>query len=180
VRLLGAADRYETVGLGILSRHCFSAGAHYDPENLSFGPLLGVDEHLIEPGAGFEEHAHRGVDIFSWIVAGELHHHDSLGADQVVPDGEPLVQHAGERITHSERNPSTTQALRLVQSTLIAGSGIELVAVSSSAAIQARWSHLFVVTGQWEVGDIELGVGDSLRAEEPLRVDGDGLLLILR
>jgi hypothetical protein len=38
-----AGDRYRTVQPGIVSRHCFSSGAHYDPANLRFGALIALD-----------------------------------------------------------------------------------------------------------------------------------------
>jgi redox-sensitive bicupin YhaK (pirin superfamily) len=59
---------------GIVTWHSFSAGPHYDPNNISFGALIAHDEHLLAAAAGFPKHAHRGVDIVSWVLDGELRH----------------------------------------------------------------------------------------------------------
>ena len=57
---------------GRLSHHGFSFGSHYDPERLSFGPMVCHDDHLLGPGKGFEEHAHESLEIITWVVAGSV------------------------------------------------------------------------------------------------------------
>src|SRR5689334_21812487 len=42
-------DRGRSEQPGIVSKHCFSAGPYYDPERIALGPIVGVDEHLVEP-----------------------------------------------------------------------------------------------------------------------------------
>ncbi|MCW2495736.1 pirin family protein [Jatrophihabitans sp.] len=168
MRLLRAADRYVVDQPGIRSWHCFSAGAHYDPANLSFGPLLGVDEHLVDPGAGFEDHAHRGVDIVSVVLAGALSHR-SGSVERVVRAGETLLQRTGDGIRHTERNASATEPLRLLQLTSLPESTVVSV-VSGGHRFHDPWLHLFVAAGEWRVGDVALHPGDSLRAEEPVGV----------
>jgi redox-sensitive bicupin YhaK (pirin superfamily) len=111
--------RFRTSQPGIASLHCFSSGPHYDPDNLSFGPILGLDEHLLEPGAGFDWHAHRGVHIVSWVLDGTLRHEDSDGVVRFVERGPLLVQSTGTGIRHTETNPSTTEPLRFVQLTIL-------------------------------------------------------------
>jgi hypothetical protein len=179
VIVLPAADRVETVQPGIHTWHCFSAGAHYDASNLSFGPLIGVDEHQLEPGAGFDEHAHRGVTIFSFVVEGQLLHHRSGDVDQVIKPGESLRQDASEPIRHVERNFSVTEPLRFIQSTVLADSALELDVYRESFALSAQWAHVYVVNGSWSVAEFALSAGDSLRATEPLDVHGAGTILVL-
>src|SRR5882757_5908093 len=65
-------DRAMTVEPGIVGRHCFSYGPHYDPGNVAFGPLVAANTFELEPGAAFETHEHAGVEIISWVVRGEL------------------------------------------------------------------------------------------------------------
>jgi hypothetical protein len=79
-----------------------------------------VDEHLVTPGAGFDWHAHRGVDIVSLVVAGSLRHEGSGGEVVVVAGGGVLVQRTGGGIRHRETNASDTEWLRFVQITLVA------------------------------------------------------------
>jgi quercetin dioxygenase-like cupin family protein len=116
-------DRFLTEQPGITSWHCFSAGPHYAPSRLSFGPVVGVDEHLVAPGAGFDWHGHRGVRIVSWILDGTLRHEDSRGGERLVGAGSLLVQAAGGGIRHREWNASDTEPLRFVQITLLADDG---------------------------------------------------------
>ncbi|MDP9168599.1 MAG: pirin family protein, partial [Actinomycetota bacterium] len=103
IDIRAAAGRATTSQPGIVTRHCFSSGSHYDPDNVCFGPLIAVDEHTVEPGMGFASHRHRGVQILSWVLAGDLSHRDAQAATTVLP-GSVLLQRAGPGIEHSERN----------------------------------------------------------------------------
>jgi len=114
-----AADRGVSEEPGIQSLHSFSAGAHYDPENVAFGALIGVDEHRLDPGAGFDRHPHRGVAIVTWVLDGALRHEDSTGAVQVVEPGVAAVQITGRGVHHVEANASATAPVHFVQTTLL-------------------------------------------------------------
>ena len=104
---------------GIESWHSFSSGPYYDPERIAMGRLVGVDEHLVQPGAGFDWHAHRGVHTASWVLAGRLWHEDSGGSAQLVSPGALFVQSTGTGIRHREWNASD-ESLRFVQITILA------------------------------------------------------------
>lgn len=119
-----AADRFTSTGPGITGRHCFSYGAHYDPDNVAFGPLLACNEFTLEPGAGFPRHPHAGLEILSWVLEGELTHSDSGAA--TAPDvghgiGPGQVQRlsAGTGVEHAEVNAGPG-VLRFVQIWLLA------------------------------------------------------------
>jgi redox-sensitive bicupin YhaK (pirin superfamily) len=105
---------------GVESWHWLSSGPFYDPERVSFGAVVGVDEHLVAPGAGFDWHAHRGVHIASWILSGALRHDDSNGEAQVVGPGRLFVQSTGSGVRHREWNASESVELRFVQVTILA------------------------------------------------------------
>lgn len=102
VEIRRGTDRYLTRGAGFFTRHSFSFGEHYDPENVSFGPLVCHDDHRLAAGAGFEEHPHRDVDIVTWVLSGSLLHEDSEGHSSVVTPGLVQVLSAGSGVTHSE------------------------------------------------------------------------------
>ncbi|MDQ0786790.1 redox-sensitive bicupin YhaK (pirin superfamily) [Streptomyces sp. B3I8] len=89
---------------GIRTRHAFSFGPHYDPDNLRFGPLIACNEERLAPGAGFDEHPHSHTEIVTWVVEGELTHRDSAGHATVIRPGD--VQHlsAAAGVRHVERN----------------------------------------------------------------------------
>ena len=130
--LIRAEQRFRSEYHGIVSLHCFSAGVHYDPARLGFGALVAVDEHLLAPGAGFAEHAHRGVDIVSLVLDGSLRHVGRAG-ELVVGPGALLVQVCGDGITHAESNASEQQPLRIIQLTALAGTGAPSTRLADAA-----------------------------------------------
>ena len=95
-------DRFRTTAPGLDSRHAFSFGPHYDPDNLGFGPLLVSNEDRLDPGTGFERHAHRGVDIVTWMLAGTLEHEDSTGQRHQLSAGSAQRLRAGSGVHHAE------------------------------------------------------------------------------
>lgn len=99
-----AEHRATTVTSWLDSRHSFSFGPHYDPDNTRHGLLLANNDDRVQVGAGFDLHPHRDMEIVTWVVEGSLVHRDSTGRSAVVHPG--LVQHlsAGRGVRHSERN----------------------------------------------------------------------------
>ncbi|MCP9945928.1 pirin family protein [Streptomyces somaliensis] len=89
---------------GVATRHAFSFGPHYDPDNLRFGALVACNEERLAPGAGFDEHPHSHTEIVTWVVEGELTHRDSTGHATAVRPGD--LQHLGSAggVRHVERN----------------------------------------------------------------------------
>ncbi|MEU6475411.1 pirin family protein [Streptomyces sp. NPDC047017] len=101
-----AADRYRggDEEAGIDTRHAFSFGPHYDPDNLRFGALIACNEERLAPGAGFGEHPHSHTEIVTWVVEGELTHRDSAGHERVVRAGDLQHLSAAAGVRHVERN----------------------------------------------------------------------------
>lgn len=89
---------------GIETRHAFSFGPHYDPDNLRFGAVIACNEEHLAPGAGFDEHPHRHTEIVTWVVEGELTHRDSTGRETVVRPGDVQRLSAASGVRHVERN----------------------------------------------------------------------------
>ncbi|WP_051551588.1 pirin family protein [Nocardioides sp. URHA0020] len=102
VEIRRGTGRFVTRGAGHLTRHSFSFGQHYDPDNVRFGSLVCHDDHLLGPGVGFEDHPHADLEIVTWVLTGELRHTDSSGHTGVVRPGEVQVLSAGSGVTHSE------------------------------------------------------------------------------
>lgn len=87
------------------SRHSFSYGSYYDPDNLGFGVLQACNEDVLAAGTGFDTHLHRNVEIVTWVITGELRHSHDDGpgwATQTVGAG--CAQHlgAGSGVSHGE------------------------------------------------------------------------------
>jgi redox-sensitive bicupin YhaK (pirin superfamily) len=93
------------------SRHCFSYGAHYDPGNVGFGTLVAHNDDVLEPGGGFADHPHRGVEIVTWMVSGALRHTDDHdGGSRIVHPGTVQRLRTGAGVVHSEVNASENVA----------------------------------------------------------------------
>lgn len=97
------------------SKHSFSFGHYYDPEHMGFSALRVINDDQVKPGAGFDTHGHRDMEIISYILEGAIAHKDSMGNAFVVPAGEVQRMSAGTGITHSEYNYSDTEPLRFLQ-----------------------------------------------------------------
>ena len=69
-----AGDRRKTRTAWLDSKHSFSFGAHYDPENTHHGLLLVNNDDIVAPGAGFDLHRHRdlesspGCSVAAWSI----------------------------------------------------------------------------------------------------------------
>jgi len=109
-----AADRLHTETEWLDARHCFSFGSHYDPDNTHFGLLLVSNDHTVSPGAGFDTHPHRDMEIITWVLCGALSHNDSAGNAGVIYPGLAQRMSAGSGVLHSERNAGDEPA-RFVQ-----------------------------------------------------------------
>lgn len=110
-----SASRLSTRTESLDSRHSFAFGQHYEPDNTSFGVLLAHNEDVLAPGAGFDPHPHRDLEIVTWVVEGALAHSDSAGASGVLRPGQVQRMTAGTGVRHSERNNSADRPVRLVQ-----------------------------------------------------------------
>ncbi|MCB5164874.1 pirin family protein [Streptomyces bambusae] len=109
-------DRYPggDAEAGIATRHAFSFGGFYDPDNLRFGPLMACNEESLAAGAGFEEHPHSHTEIVTWVVEGELTHRDSAGHATVLRPGDVQRLSSASGVRHVERNDGA-RPLRFVQ-----------------------------------------------------------------
>jgi quercetin 2,3-dioxygenase len=115
VEIRRSADRALTETSWLRSRHSFSFGDHYDPDNTHHGMLLVSNDDIVAPAGGFDTHPHRDMEIVTWVLAGSLAHRDSAGNSGVIYPGLAQRMSAGSGITHSEQNASDTEPVRFVQ-----------------------------------------------------------------
>jgi redox-sensitive bicupin YhaK (pirin superfamily) len=99
-----ADARFRTLTEWSDTRHSFSFGSHYDPDDVGFGALMVHNEDRVRAGRGYADHPHRDAEIITWVLSGSLVHVDSTGHRGVVHRG--LVQRlsAGAGVIHAERN----------------------------------------------------------------------------
>lgn len=99
-----SSARFVTRSDWLESRHSFSYGAHYDPANVGFARLVAHNDDLLQPGGGFSDHPHRGVEIITWVVAGALRHTDDHGGSGIVSPGVVQRLRTSDGVVHSEVN----------------------------------------------------------------------------
>lgn len=108
-------ERFHTRIEWLDSRHSFSFGHHYDPSNTHHGLLLVSNDDVVQGGSGFSTHAHRDMEIVTWVLSGRLEHRDSAGHHGQLYPGLAQRMSAGTGIRHSEMNPDPVEPVRFVQ-----------------------------------------------------------------
>jgi len=97
------------------SKHTFSFGHFMDPNRMGFRALRVLNDDRVIPGAGFDTHAHRDMEIITYVLDGALAHKDSLGTGSVIRAGDIQKMSAGSGITHSEYNASDEHPVHFLQ-----------------------------------------------------------------
>lgn len=115
IQIRRAADRFHSDHGWLDSYHTFSFGGHDHAAHRGFGSLRVINDDTVAPRQGFGSHPHRSMEIFSYVISGELEHKDSMGNGRVIKEGEFQYMSAGDGVVHSEFNPSSDKPVHFLQ-----------------------------------------------------------------
>lgn len=146
------------------SRHSFSFGHYYNPEQIGFSDLRVINDDRVAPAQGFGQHPHRDMEIFSYVLEGSLEHKDSMGTGSVIRPGDVQLMSAGSGVTHSEFNHSKNEPVHFMQ--------IWLIPAEQNAAPRYQQEHY---TDEEKRGRLRLiispdGAEGSLKVRQDARV----------
>jgi redox-sensitive bicupin YhaK (pirin superfamily) len=97
------------------SYHTFSFANYHDPEQMGFRSLRVINDDRVAAGRGFGAHAHRDMEILTYVLDGQLAHKDSMGHTELLGPNEIQKMSAGSGVVHSEFNGSASDPVHFLQ-----------------------------------------------------------------
>jgi redox-sensitive bicupin YhaK (pirin superfamily) len=152
------------------ARHHFSVTPQGDPAHEPVGALVVWNDDEIAPGAGFDFHGHKEMEIISYVREGAVSHRDTIGSLGRTEAGDVQVMSAGTGIRHAERNGGEVP-LKLFQIWLLPRTGGGQPSWSSRKFPKADRAGLLVALASGDSRDV-----DALPIRADARVLGATLM----
>ncbi len=96
------------------AHHSFAVTGCVQPSGKGLSCLIALNEETLEPGQGTPMHRHEHIEVLTYVLDGVLVHADSLGNPVRMLAGEVQVLSAGAGASHSEKNGSQVETLKLI------------------------------------------------------------------
>ena len=96
------ADQFPTIHPVHWLHSHFAVGGWSPLQRLS--GMLTAHMTQIAPHNGFTWHPHRALEIYTWVLEGEVYHEDTTGGKGIIRAGELQRMFAGDYIEHQELN----------------------------------------------------------------------------
>ena len=160
---------WETLGGGdhdwLKARHHFAIDSLGNPAHARLGSLVVWNDDEIAPHGGFPMHAHRDMEIVTYVREGVLHHEDNSGGCGEIRAGNVQALSAGRGIRHSEYNDGNAP-LRIFQIWLL----------PRRRGIDPRWATKSLAEAQRAGRLVPLASGFP-EDEDTLQIDADARVL---
>ena len=146
------------------SKHSFSFADYQDPKHKGFSHLKVINEDRVAPSGGFATHPHTNMEIVSYVISGQLQHHDSMGNGSIIKAGDIQRMSAGSGVTHSEYNVSNSEPVHFLQ----------IWFLPKQIDIEPSYEQNFFAPkdkqGQFKLVLSEYGQGDSLSINQDINM----------
>ena len=148
------------------SYHSFSFAGYSDPAHVHWGPLRVINEDRIEAGRGFGRHAHRDMEIISYVLDGALGHADSIGNQSSIVPGDVQRMSAGTGVEHSEFNHDAQGQTHFLQIWLIPSrEGVEPSYEQTHFSMAQKRGRLrLIASGEGREGSVRINQDADLHA----------------
>jgi quercetin 2,3-dioxygenase len=147
------------------ARHHFAVDSQGNPAHARLGSLVVWNDDEIAPHGGFPMHAHRDMEIVTYVREGVLHHEDNSGGRGQIRAGNVQALSAGRGIRHAEYNDGDAP-LRLFQIWLL----------PRRHGIDPRWATKNFAEVK-RAGRLVPLVSGFAEDEDTLRIDADARVL---
>src|SRR3989442_3407712 len=95
--------------------YSFSFAEYNDPAYSNFSALRVLNDDRIAAGKGFGPHAHRDMEIITYVLDGGLRHRDSTGECHILRPNEVQTMSVGSGLVHSQFNASEGRTVQSIQ-----------------------------------------------------------------